>query len=84
MAPMVTIYGHEGRGFRGGCSGIARHHLLTPGIHLSLEYGLGIKFFTDKSCEKQHSWLDSKDCACGLSNLIILSLKVLETVSICY
>ena len=82
MAPMLTIYGHEGGGLRRGYCGIARHHLLTPGIHLSVEYGLGIQFFTDKSCEKQHPWLDSKNCACGLSNLIILFLKVLEIDSI--
>jgi hypothetical protein len=58
--------------------------LLTPRIHLSIEYGLGIQFFADKSREKQPLWLDSKNCMCGLSNLIILSLKVVEIGSICY
>jgi hypothetical protein len=66
-----------------GCCGIARHHLLTPRINLSVEYGLGIQFVADKSYEKQHPWLDSKNWACGLSNLIILVLKVIEIGLIC-
>jgi hypothetical protein len=78
LAPMVTIEGHEGGGICKGCCGIARHHLLTPGIHVSVEYGFEKQFFSDKPCEKQHPWLDSKNCVCGLYNLIIISLKVVE------
>jgi hypothetical protein len=59
---MVTKWGHDGRGLHGGfcgdvhggCCGIAGHHLLTLGTHLSVEYGLGMEISADIFCEKQH------------------------------